>query len=307
MANMPAKFWPYEGEPSPNLLQKLNFIVDFIIDPCDAPLMVYLELAVEPAGQLALGLVGLDPVDIVKNIHQPKNLKACRKARARPGGRRAGKSWIDFDELVADMVKGEKKLPPLQWDGKKATFLGFAGAVERLAWNWYVASLVTDSVYDWMSAVYQTKYCAAKAGGRAKSYGGFHAHLSPAQDLIVPLGGIHQQTDPGWVNLGGNGNIYNASDFAFSANVQNFSNTETDTINLECWTEDERGQLLAQTKNLILGPQQSSSYQFRSYTVSGGRSWVQWSSQKGRTYFTNITSLGVNQSAGGFRKVNIDP
>lgn len=304
---MPSSFLPYEGEPTPGFIAKMNFIVDMIIDPCDAPLMVWLELAVEPAGFLALGLVAVDPLDIVKNIHQPRNLASCRKARARPGGRRGGRSWIDFDELVADMVKGERKSSPIAWDGKRAMFLAAAGLIERAAWYWYVADLVTDAAYYWMSAVYKTEYCAAKAAGRARCENGYYAAIGAGDDNTVPLWGTYKQSEPGWVNLGGTGNRENPFDVAMTGTVRNYSTDTPNVVDLRMEVLFGGSWKTVQTKLMFLQPQESESFNFRYYVPEKGQARLTWSDNAGRTEFSNIQVLNVGVVDGGFRKVEINP
>lgn len=204
--------WQFpEGYPdsvpvNPSFEAKLQFLAKFMMDPCDAPLTVYLELGAPHFGNIIFGLTAPQAIDIAQNIHQPKTLGGCRRKR---GGRRGGKpirGIPSLDDLVADKVNDSRSKPRQTVGGRKAWLYAGAGLLQRAAFQWYAATLAFDEVYNWLSAVQATGFCQAAENGKGRWLNASYKALSNLDGATLPWLGDATSKGPGYTALSGVGN-----------------------------------------------------------------------------------------------------
>lgn len=302
--------WPQNiqdsGEPTPGFLGKLNFIAKFLINPCDAPLSLYLELANEPAGNIVVGLTTLDPLDISKNIHQPKTLGGCRKKRKRFNRARSRIGLPAMDEMVADAVKSQRRTKPEVWKGKKALFLLGAGALERAAFNWYVADLITDNVYSWLSAIQSTRYCQAKEGGWVKWSGSFYNNIASWQGTTLPWIGFQANEWPGYVSIGGIHNAENGMDVVAGGKIRSTDQNGL-SISIQLMENSGGGSKILDSEQIIIGPYQTDQWLLSGRMPRKGFCYIRCTSSGGSSFFHGGYFHGCgfgNGVSGGFRTVD---
>lgn len=155
----------------PDIEERIDFVVQFFIDGCDAPITVWMEKFWPAFTRLVLQWYTLDLVNMFKAWLQP-GLYAIegRNSRHWGGGKKGKRHWawqrlgtvITFDpgQWLGEKMWGHdelraRPLPP------GASFLWiFEGVIERFLWYCMVLDLVTEFAYSWCSAVAETKYCA---------------------------------------------------------------------------------------------------------------------------------------------------
>lgn len=156
--------------PQPGLIDKVNYIVRFIEDPCDAPWVVYLETAIPPAGRLLLSWFSFGLDDLIRGYFRPKGLRSGRHGR---GGRRGGKPRTrlgrfiaripglgdDVGNFIGKRLPGAKAARGRQVsDGVKHLWIIDNRLQQLLLW-WLIVDLVTTFLYEWASALQESEIC----------------------------------------------------------------------------------------------------------------------------------------------------
>lgn len=192
---MPSK----ELTPFPGLnefIGKINTILDFWVDPCDAPLTAWVETVTPAALEMLAEYFAFDPNEIVvqsfKSSFRYAQPKSGRKGRR---GSKSNKSkWrkrlgqlVNFDgnEMTGKQLSGWQKLPRKKLTARATTLFIVEGALERVSYWLWVISLVTDFLYSWAGLMMKTEYCQALKDAVLQAHG-----------IDQPLTGIF-----GWVGL----------------------------------------------------------------------------------------------------------
>jgi len=188
-----------EFNPFPGLAEwigKINTILDFWADPCDAPLTVWVQTVTPAALEMLANYFAFDQNEIViqkfKSSFRYARPKSTRKGR---GGSKSNKpKWrkrlgelINFDgnELSGKKLWGWQKLPAKKLTWRATTLFIVEGVAERVSYWLWVADLVTEFLYAWAGLMMKTEYCQA------------------LQDAVLLAHGIDQPITGlfGWVGL----------------------------------------------------------------------------------------------------------
>ena len=151
----------------PSWLDKPQFILFYAMNPCDADISLYVEMAKEPVGKLALMLVTLDASQIVQNFFQPKNLRTKRHGRkGRRGGQNRRGFLPDVDDLVAEKLPGieDMNMRPVGSGGR--WILHGINAYERIVWPMFLIDQVGDTVFDTIMGVMESDKAVCPNIGR---------------------------------------------------------------------------------------------------------------------------------------------
>lgn len=154
----------------PSFGDKLNQIVRFIEDPCEAPWIVYLELAKEPAKKALLAWFTFGLADVMRGYFRPKGVRGRRHGRGRgKGGARAGPirrglSRIpgigdDVGNFIGKRLPGAHKLNQRQVSQGVKNLWFIDGVLQRGLWWWLVVGLTTDFLFEWTSLLQQSEFC----------------------------------------------------------------------------------------------------------------------------------------------------
>lgn len=157
----------------PGLEEKLDFIISEIIDPCDAPITVWLDCMWAPLWELVLEWFALDLKQIIITYYRPRLPPGFPRlgrhgSRGRKGKRKLRRNPItgilEFDpnEFLGKLLQGGEEFPSRPVGLWSARFWLIEGLIERITFWWFVLELVSDFLYRWMSAVAETKYCQAR-------------------------------------------------------------------------------------------------------------------------------------------------
>ena len=154
----------------PTFFEKLNAIVRFIEDPCDAPWLVYLELAKEPAVNAILTWFTFGLLDVTRGYFRPRGLRIRRHGRGKgKGGARSGRLGRVLARIpgLGDDVGNfiGKRLPGAQLVNQRQVSQGVKNlwiidmGLQRILWWWLVIGITTDFLYEWTSLLQETKWC----------------------------------------------------------------------------------------------------------------------------------------------------
>lgn len=162
-----------QTRPVPHEIEdRIDFVVQWLIDPCDAPITVWLEKFWPAFGELVLEWYAFDLLNMFKAFLKP-NLYAIEGRSSRhwgkgeKGKRKGWTNWIrltvsfDPSEWLGNNVWGAEELRARQIPPLAGYLWIFEGLIERFLWYCMVLDLVTAFAYRWMSAVVETRYCQA--------------------------------------------------------------------------------------------------------------------------------------------------
>lgn len=160
----------------PDLEQRLNFIWRQIVDPCDAPLSVWLELMLPALKTLVMEWFAFDVQNMIVAYLRPAKALSVRRGASHFGGYEKGKRGrfreklgkiVGFDpaEFIGERLPLAEELAGRQVSVGVATLWLIEGIIERVLFWWMVLDLGTEFIYTWMSAVAHTRYCAARDDG----------------------------------------------------------------------------------------------------------------------------------------------
>lgn len=205
----------------PDWIDKVNYIVDFWIDPCNAPVIVYIELAAAPAGHALLAWFAFDVEDVLRGYLRPSAALGSntrgRRGKAKRPRTRIGRAWGRIGVRI-------RKVPGLgddlgNWIGKN---LPGAQAVkgraisqgERFLWiiddlaqrallALLIADILIDFMYEWATLVAESEYCKRERQDSLYATGpgtptGFLVQCFPADSPVT----VWQAGAVGW-----NGNV----------------------------------------------------------------------------------------------------
>lgn len=168
--------FPKTRGPLAEFEDRLDWIINSFSDMCDAPVTVWIEKLWKPLGTLILAWYVIDLKNIFVAYLRPglfaiEGRSTRHWGRGEKGKKRTGfsQAWERLGTVVgwdpsevlgkelwgADELRA-RPLPP----GAQYLWI-FEGVIERLFFYWMVLDLGSEFIYNWMSSVEETKYCAA--------------------------------------------------------------------------------------------------------------------------------------------------
>ena len=150
------------AEDEPGIIEKINFIVKFAMDPCDAPWTAYALAASGAALEAFVSLYEIDWSDIFWSAFAAST--GINRQRSGRKGRRGkkGRRGFDVNENIGKQIG--------QWGKMKATkyplavgglWVGF-GILNRLNYWLFFADVVVQFLYRWTSLMFESRYCQAQ-------------------------------------------------------------------------------------------------------------------------------------------------
>lgn len=153
--------------------RRLNFVWKQIIDPCDAPITVWLWAFWPAFWHLVLQWYTIDITQIFIAYLRPgfRAFKVRSKKHWGSGtrGKRGGSKWsklnpVNFDpnEFIGNDILGWDEIPMKGPFPGELWFWAIEGVIERAQFLWMVMDLGSAFLYEWTSAVARTQYCHAR-------------------------------------------------------------------------------------------------------------------------------------------------
>lgn len=174
----------HNEEQHPGHLEKINTIIDFFMDPCDAPLTVYAKTLWPALLEAIITFYAVDFVQIFTGYVRPIGPLKFRRggshrpsrptrydphegARKKKGGKRTWskrwRQWLAWDpwDWLGQHLPGSQWLRARSVTPGVLTMWTFYGFIEA-ALFWYMVFEITEEFfYKWASGVGKTKYCQA--------------------------------------------------------------------------------------------------------------------------------------------------
>lgn len=178
----------------PGIIDKANYIVKFIEDPCVAPWTVYVETALEAAGDLVLGYATPSPQDVLRFYVKPRSARSRGKflRDVEEAGEEEEELGLlpDVNEVIGTLLPFSDRLAESAVHDKISWFWALDGVLERVLWYWFLAEMLEDFLFDWTTALNKTEYCSVDRGGSA---------LVQRDEQFVFFAGIWHAVTPGTV------------------------------------------------------------------------------------------------------------
>jgi hypothetical protein len=143
----------------PGMIRKVNYLLDFMHDPCGAPWVCYFECALPALGQFLLVFLDFDAIDVIRAFARPGGIYA-KGLRKRGKRGKKGKGGIpDLNELIGKKIPGNTVLAARKVSqGTKALWI-VDGLIQKALWYWLLIDATSDFLYSWTSLVNKTVYC----------------------------------------------------------------------------------------------------------------------------------------------------
>lgn len=186
----------------PSSKEKVNYVKDFIMDPCDAPIEIYAEVAFKAALRAIVSYYCLDMVQIFTGYVRPHQaLKGLRGTGHSRSGRGRGKprtwlkhwnKWSSFDpwDSLGRNLPGADDLAGRDVGGGVKWAWYFYGQIERLNHIIMIYSIVEQFFYDWASGMTATQYCQEARRPWCTCYNPFDQHNPLVGDTPMLVGEV---------------------------------------------------------------------------------------------------------------------
>jgi len=176
---------------APGYIDKVNTVVKFVENPCNAPWTVYFESALISAGRQILVLLSFGLDDIIRGYFRPKGIYQARRSpfgRRGKGKHRKGVIIPEIGEMIGKRLPGaEEARGRTVTQGVKTMWL-IDGVLQRALWYWLVVDVTIDFFYTWATLVQKSTFCQAENQGKALRTGSSSPMLGLAgwQGVLAP-------------------------------------------------------------------------------------------------------------------------
>lgn len=157
----------------PNIERRIQFIIDALIDPCDAPITVYFKLFWPAFRRLVLQWYITDLKQVFTSWLRPALFAVeGRSKRHWGGGKKNKRGWFwrrigtvvsfDLGEFIGKHLWGGEEIRSRALPPGAGYLWILEGIIQRLLFYMMVLDLLTEFLYAWGSSVMATAYCQAR-------------------------------------------------------------------------------------------------------------------------------------------------
>jgi hypothetical protein len=146
-------------EESPDFEIKVNTIIDFWSNPCNAPWTVYVETLYPALGRMLLVIVDVSLLDLIKTYLEPRG-QSTRGNKRKKGRRRAIPRGIpDPSDLLARLIPGRDFFEGRRAGPNEAFIWRIDGIIDRGLWYWLIIDATTEGFYWWAMGIKEERFC----------------------------------------------------------------------------------------------------------------------------------------------------
>lgn len=179
----------------PGFVDRVQHLKYIYTNPCNVPLIYYVETALPALGLALLEYMDFGVMDVVRGFAKPAAL-----ARGRHGSRRnRGRSRIprlpDFGDEIGKKLRPDAIHKRQISDGNLHLWKLY-GRLEHLLWWWMVADIAANFAYNWGSAIYDNEYCrkASELNGAWETP--LQLHAGPIEEVGISGGTMLYHNPP---------------------------------------------------------------------------------------------------------------
>lgn len=189
--------------PDPGYFDKVNYVIDAWVLPCDAPWYIYVS-TLKPAALAALiTLLTFGWDDVLRGFARPPDRHGRRRTgKKRKGGRPGVRGFPEIGEMLGRQIPGSEEVKGIKWSDGLKTLWRIDSIVQGYLFAWLVADVAADFAFDWTSLLYETRWCKDSARGRFSYSKGSPELVSPGfWNEIVYTDRDWEYPPPSW-NIG---------------------------------------------------------------------------------------------------------
>jgi hypothetical protein len=178
------------GPPIPDFIDRVNFIVRYFWDGCEAPFRLFVEFAGPPAGQAVALLIGLSWDDIAKGFFRPAGLRSKRHGRKGYKGGKRGWELPDPNDEIARRIPGQREFAGRPWGSPTFWAFEISDVADRVAFNLAIVDVVSDVTYQALLGIIEADQSNCPWMARGKSHVGHLTHLTSGghwQNTGIPI------------------------------------------------------------------------------------------------------------------------
>jgi len=167
----------FRSAKQPGWITKVNYVMDFWSEPCHAPVLVYLELALPALGEAILTWFDFSEADVLRGYARPSRALSAGR-RSRRGKRRI--RYIRFFRALGFLRAGFRRVPGLGddvggWIGRNmpgakqfkgrsisqgAKYLWIIDDIGQRVLFWFlVVDIGITFAYEWATALKESEFC----------------------------------------------------------------------------------------------------------------------------------------------------
>lgn len=187
------------------IVDRINYIVRFFLDPCDAPLSAWAE-AFRPAALnfLISYYLFFDPKQILTGAVRPSvamaRQKSNKKGNRGPKSNKGKKPGIakkiatfDANEATGKFLGNWFEQPSRKVSSGVVTLWLFEGLIERALFWFMILDLLTEFLYQWLGAIQEGRFCQARESIVLLTDGPSHQFIGLQPDEALPMPLIQKQ------------------------------------------------------------------------------------------------------------------
>lgn len=201
-------------KPPNGVVERLNYIIDFFFDPCDAPFTLYVETLLPALLEAAILWYSPVPDEIFTAWARPSRaMGRMRSARKGTRGSKAGRKGprtrlgrivnFDVNEFIGKRIPGAELLGTASLNRLTFNLWRIFGLTQLLGLIWLVWEVVTGFWVRWFSLLYETEYCRETVRVVADSQGGGYLIGDIVTDNAFLALQINKQRGPVSITAGG--------------------------------------------------------------------------------------------------------
>lgn len=172
----------------PGLIDKVNYVIKYVENPCDAPWTIYFETILPALGEAIIALLTFGMGDVFRGYFRPRNLRSFRHGRKGKKGRFKRGLIPEIGNAFGKRLPGATAASALSFNqGVKNLWLIDLG-LQRLLWWWLVIDISVDFFYHWTSLINQSEFCSKQnaIGIATTGAGGFFFGIVGWSAILLP-------------------------------------------------------------------------------------------------------------------------
>lgn len=178
---------------------KVNYVIEFWMIPCQAPWVVYAE-ALKPAALEALITLltfGID--DVLRGFLRPFGIRSARHGRRK---RKPWPKWVtipELGELIGRLIPGANFIKGRKFSWAEKHLWIFDSRVQGVLFALLIVDVAIQFFFKWTTLVHESEQCQASQQGRFLAEGASAQYLALAgwQPVVVPID-IYEELDLTW-------------------------------------------------------------------------------------------------------------
>jgi hypothetical protein len=146
-------------EDSPDLAFKVNAIVDFWSNPCDAPWTIYIETLYPAAGRFFLAIIDTSLLDIAREYLRPR--QGLTRGNNRKKGRRRGRIGIPRvdGQMIGKLIPGASIWAANEYGANTKFLWQIDGIIQRGLWYVVLLDATAEGFYWWAQGIKEIGFC----------------------------------------------------------------------------------------------------------------------------------------------------